>query len=875
MSKQLKIQVLLSAIDKASAPLKSALNNAKALSENITNLKGNLQKLNKLQTKVGNFTKAKQEIEQATQALEKHRLKQKELSEKVSASKAFAQNLKHSIRTEELALSKLTEKQLNARHYGKGNLSQLNTDVAEARQRLEQLNKQYDVAKSRVDSFNAKLKQEGKAIRESRIERIRQYQQFRQLRTVLKESGIDIKNLAQHETAMSEKIKLTNDQLDKQKSKLEKLNAIKIRKEQHLKTVDGFKNFSSRLQNIGTRSMVTGAALSAPVVGMGKGVVGMTKTAGKFEQFNAILEVTEGSAEKAKQSFDWVKKFAVDTPSNLDEAMEAFVKLRAYGLDPTNGLLLTLGDTGAAMGKPVMQAVEAIADAVTGENERLKEFGVKGSVVKGTNIIEYAYTDKNGKQQVAKVDKNNRKQIEETLTKIFKEKYAGAMEKQAKTINGIWAKLEDHWTNFQMLIMDTGAFDWIKQKLQGVLDTIDKMQENGELKQWAEDIGAVIMEVAQGLWAFGEKVFAVIKWLAQLAKENKGVIASIVQWTAALGAILTILGAFASALSFTVYPVGRIVLGIFNLSSAFIAAIPSILSFTAALLSNPLTWIVAGIIAVIAAVVLLWKNWDTVTEYLNTSWEKIKVFFNSGIGNITKTILDWSPLGLFYKAFAGVMSWFGIDLPKSFSEYGMLIIDKLGAGFMKAFETVKKTISATVDWIKDKLGFSEESEQKIAQTKQNVANAAANAMNGAGDYYMKGAGFSSGGYTGNGGKYDPAGIVHRGEYVMTKETTSRLGVGLLDRLNYGGKIGATAMLGASVAVAQPIKVDNRPPLKAQQAVGFAQPSASPVINITISAQAGMNEQQLAQLVARETEKALQRERQKQQARNRASLYDRG
>ena len=76
-------------------------------------------------------------------------------------------------------------------------------------------------------------------------------------------------------------------------------------------------------------------------------------------------------------------------------------------------------------------------------------------------------------------------------------------------------------------------------------------------------------------------------------------------------------------------------------------------------------------------------------------------------------------------------------------------------------------------------------------------------------------------------------------------------------------------------MAQPIKVDNRPSLKAQQAVGFAQPSASPVINITINAQAGMNEQQLAQLVARETEKALQRERQKQQARNRSSLYDRG
>lgn len=46
-------------------------------------------------------------------------------------------------------------------------------------------------------------------------------------------------------------------------------------------------------------------------------------------------------------------------------------------------------------------------------------------------------------------------------------------------------------------------------------------------------------------------------------------------------------------------------------------------------------------------------------------------------------------------------------------------------------------------------------------------------------------GFSTGGYTGDGGKYTPAGIVHKGEYVITKEATARLGRGFLDHLNYG------------------------------------------------------------------------------------------
>lgn len=40
-------------------------------------------------------------------------------------------------------------------------------------------------------------------------------------------------------------------------------------------------------------------------------------------------------------------------------------------------------------------------------------------------------------------------------------------------------------------------------------------------------------------------------------------------------------------------------------------------------------------------------------------------------------------------------------------------------------------------------------------------------------------GKSSGGYTGDGGKYDQAGVVHRGEFVMTKEATQRIGIGNL------------------------------------------------------------------------------------------------
>ncbi|KAA3529025.1 hypothetical protein DXM29_09500 [Agrobacterium tumefaciens] len=46
-------------------------------------------------------------------------------------------------------------------------------------------------------------------------------------------------------------------------------------------------------------------------------------------------------------------------------------------------------------------------------------------------------------------------------------------------------------------------------------------------------------------------------------------------------------------------------------------------------------------------------------------------------------------------------------------------------------------------------------------------------------------GFASGGYTGDGGMYEPAGVVHKGEYVMSKKATSRIGVGNLEAMHRG------------------------------------------------------------------------------------------
>lgn len=74
-------------------------------------------------------------------------------------------------------------------------------------------------------------------------------------------------------------------------------------------------------------------------------------------------------------------------------------------------------------------------------------------------------------------------------------------------------------------------------------------------------------------------------------------------------------------------------------------------------------------------------------------------------------------------------------------------------------------------------------------------------------------GYDVGGYTGHGGKYEPAGVVHRGEFVFTKESTSRIGVTNLYRLMRGyatgGLVGGGSVAGqgmGGISVYAPVTV---------------------------------------------------------------------
>jgi phage tail tape-measure protein len=316
-------------------------------------------------------------------------------------------------------------------------------------------------------------------------------------------------------------------------------------------------------------------------------------TAAQFERFSAILKTVEGSSGKAKIAMDWVSDFATRTPYELAEVMESFVRLRAYGLDPTNGLLLTLGDTASAMGKPLMQAVEAIADAMTGENERLKEFGIRAEA-KG-NKMRYTYTDAAGKQQYKIVDKNNRAMIQSTLMAIWNEKYRGAMSEQSKTWEGMVSNLSDQWTRFKVKVMQAGLFDWMKGKLSNLLATVDRMAANGSLQKLATDFGVKLKNGFVAAWQVGSVLWRVLQAVA-------GVVAKLAN---AMGGYENLVMAVAGLMA------GKLVLSIVSVAAGFVGLGKAALPVAATALKNFIPLMVQaqaaslGLLAVLGKIGLL------------------------------------------------------------------------------------------------------------------------------------------------------------------------------------------------------------------------------------------------------------------------------
>lgn len=288
----------------------------------------------------------------------------------------------------------------------------------------------------------------------------------------------------------------------------------------------------------GMAKAITAAISAIAIEGLVSKVIGAQRS---FDVMFASLKTVTGGADQAGAAFERLRKFASTTPYTLDQAVGGFIKLKALGLDPSERAMTSFGNTSAAMGKSLTQMIEAVADASTGEFERLKEFGIKAKQEGDRVSLTF--------QGVTTKIGNNAAEITEYLTKIGEVQFAGAMSERMKTLDGDISNLQDSLEALYLSIAQSGIGDAVAAGVRKAAEAINELTTSvteGGLTEYFDRLKPIILaaEVAAVSLAGAMAGRLVAAFIATITQAYASAAAMGVATVAARGftAVLTLMG---------------------------------------------------------------------------------------------------------------------------------------------------------------------------------------------------------------------------------------------------------------------------------------------------------------------------------------------
>ncbi|MBX4336399.1 phage tail protein [Bartonella raoultii] len=186
-----------------------------------------------------------------------------------------------------------------------------------------------------------------------------------------------------------------------------------------------------------------------------------------------------------------------------------------------------------------------------------------------------------------------------------------------------------------------------------------------------------------------------------------------------LSALISAASAVAS-LAFTL--VGSLISAITAVGSAFI-------SLGITIMTTPIGWIMAGIAALVGAGYLLYKNWDTVMNFLRNLWNSFANLCSNIFNNLFTLFKNFSPLSWIAQKINALIEWlFGVNL----IDAGAHLIGGLWEGIKSKWNAlsdwfsnqINKLTSWMPNWMKEKLGFSATINKTSTQTIKTLTDEA-------------------------------------------------------------------------------------------------------------------------------------------------------
>lgn len=161
-----------------------------------------------------------------------------------------------------------------------------------------------------------------------------------------------------------------------------------------------------------------------------------------------------------------------------------------------------------------------------------------------------------------------------------------------------------------------------------------------------------------------------------------------------------------------------------TLVAAFFAWAASVWAANAALLANPLTWIILAVVALAAALIWLILNWEQVANWLTTTWNNALAWASETLANFGDNVRDF-----FSNLPSRIVAWLG-DLGDLLINAGRSVIDGFLEGLSAGWNGVVSFVTGLAPWIADNKGPIEYDRQLLVPAGRAIMTGLRTSMEG-------------------------------------------------------------------------------------------------------------------------------------------------
>ncbi|WP_285354629.1 phage tail tape measure protein [Pseudomonas sp. lyk4-R2A-10] len=905
MANDLKLQVLLNAIDRASGPLKAIDKGSIGAARALKDARDRLKELNSQQKDVSAWRTQRAAAEQTETALTSARDKVRALSQQFAATgvptKAMAKDFRTAVR-EAQRLKEQHQQQseqlqaLRSKLYGAGiSTKDLGTHERQLREQISATNASISEQGQRLVALNAQQKR--MAVERNRLAKT---QSLASDMAVNGAAGLGagyaisrplkqtVDAFAPNEDSATQLKVSMMDNTGKVAEDFQKITDLATKLGDRLPgTTADFQEMMTMLrrQGLSAQSILGGTGEAAAYLG-----VQLKMPVAEAAEFAAKMQDATRTSEKDMMALmDTIQRgfySGVDSTNMLQgfsKIAPVMDTIKKSGIEAANELapLLIMMDQAGMEGGAAGNAFRKIFQA--GLNKDKVDDVNKIRQLKGQKV-QFSFTNKEGNfaglenlfAQVEKLKALNDEDRTETIKDLF-----GDDSETMTTLNTMMNKGLAGYKEVQQKLQNQAD---LRTRVNEQLSTLTNVMEAAEgsfTNAMAEFGAAVAPDLKELINTLGEVANNVGAW----ARENPKLAGGLVKVVALVAGLSFVFGGLAIGMAsllgpFAVVRYGMAMFGMqgggtlrimqklfptitglarnafpllgqgvrllaSTLSGALVTALRTVSIAMWGLATNPVALAIGAVVAVLAgAAYLIYTNWDAVKLYFANAWTEIKAGFSGGIGGILTTLANFSPIGLIYQAFAGVMSYLGVDLPSRFTEFGNMLVNGLVNGLLAGLGQITNAVSSIADsainMFKEKLGIHSPSRVFTAL-----------------------GGFTMAGLTQGleGGQNGPLGaITDMGKQVVS---AGQRALGAV-----AGPLGAIGLpqLQTGAAASSSVSIDNRAPISPAPATAY---DSHDTYEINIHTTPGMDERAIARAVRAE----LARVSSEKNARQRSRLSD--